>query len=246
MPELFGLIGYPLSHSFSPAYFKKKFTDRHIDAQYDLYPLASIKEFPALILSCPDLAGLSVTIPYKTSVIPYLDDIDPLAAEINAVNCIVCTEGRTKGFNTDVTGFRLSIIPLLQPHHTHALILGTGGASLAVAYTLKELGITFQKVSRTKTVDTLVYEDITPDIIAEHKLIINTTPLGMYPNPLNSPSIPYQYLSKDHLLYDVIYNPELTQFLLFGQQHGANTKNGFEMLQLQADASWDIWKNTKI
>jgi len=241
MPTLYGLIGYPLSHSFSPAYFKKKFTEQHIDAVYDLFPIEDIGAFPDLFEKHPEIKGLNVTTPHKITVMPYLDEIDSIAAEIGAVNCIAIKQGIKKGYNTDAIGFEQSLNPLLQPQHTHALILGTGGASRAVAYALKQLGISFQKVSRYEKKDILTYEQLTADIIAQHKLIINTTQLGMYPAVDAAPLIPYGGVGEHHLLYDLIYNPEESTFLSIGRQRGARIKNGFEMLQLQAEAGWHIW-----
>jgi shikimate dehydrogenase len=241
MPALYGLIGFPLAHSFSPAYFKKKFAEQGIDAVYEPFPLSSIEEFTALLASYPSLEGLNVTIPYKEAIIPYLDELDSVAAEIGAVNCIVLRNGRKKGYNTDVTGFEKSLNPLLQPQHTQALILGTGGSSKAVAYVLEQLGIKYQSVSRNKQDSHVTYEELTPEIISQHKLIINTTPLGMYPNIDGAAEIPYEAIGPQHLLFDLIYNPEETKFLLQGKEQGAVIKNGFEMLQLQAEAAWDVW-----
>ena len=241
MPAQFGIIGYPLAHSFSPAYFKKKFTELHIEAVYKPFPIAAVDEFPILLNAHPDIEGLNVTIPYKEAIIPFLDEMDGVANEVGAVNCITIINRRKKGYNTDVTGFEQSLISLLAPHHSHALILGTGGSSKAVAYVLKQFGIRYQKVSRDKQDGILTYDELTPDIVELHKLIINTTPVGQYPEAHNAPAIPYDGITARHLLYDLIYNPEETMFLLKGREMGATTKNGFEMLQLQAEASWQIW-----
>ncbi len=237
----YGLIGYPLQHSFSPAYFKKKFAASNINAVYDLYPIESITEFRSLLAAHPDLKGLNVTTPYKEAVIPYLDEIDAVAAEMGAVNCIVIREGKTKGYNTDATGFEKSLNPLLMPQHTSALILGTGGSSKAVAYALTQLGIPFHKVSRHKTDHVFCYDELSAEVVSYYKLIINTTPTGMYPNVDHVPPFPFQHVGDHHLLFDLIYNPEETKFLAMGKERGAVSKNGFEMLQLQAEASWDIW-----
>jgi len=243
MPRHFGIIGYPLVHSFSPAYFKKKFATLGIDAVYEPYPIAAVDAFPALLANHPGIEGLNVTIPYKESIIPFLDEMDGTALEIGAVNCISITDGKTKGYNTDVTGFELSLIPLLAHQHTQALILGSGGSSRAVAYVLKQLGIAFQKVSRYIQDSCLTYDELTPAIIEQHKLIVNTTPTGQYPDTHHAPPIPYDGIGPHHLLYDLVYNPDETLFLLRGKERGAVIKNGFEMLQLQADASWQIWTN---
>jgi shikimate dehydrogenase len=241
MPALYGLIGYPLAHSFSPAYFKKKFAEQNIDAVYEAFTVEDISGFPDLLNAYPNMQGLNVTIPHKETVIFYLDELDSTAAEIGAVNCITLKNGVKKGYNTDVTGFEQSLIPLLQSQHTHALILGTGGSSKAVAYVLKQLGIAYRFVSRKEQPGCITYPELTAEIIAQHKLIVNTTSLGLYPYIDGAPSIPYENLTTHHLLYDVIYNPEETKFLSLGKEQGAAIKNGFEMLQLQAEASWDIW-----
>lgn len=241
MPTTYGIIGYPLSHSFSPAYFKKKFASLNIDSTYEAFPINAISELPDLLYTHPSLCGFNVTTPYKEAVMPYLDEIDPVAAEINAVNCVAIKNGKKKGYNTDALGFEQSLVPLLKHQHTHALILGTGGSSKAVAYALTQLGIFYKKVSRNKKSDCFTYDDLSLEVMAAYKLIINTTPLGMYPNIEAIPPIPYYSIGDQHLLYDLIYNPEETKFLAQGKALGATTKNGFEMLQLQAEASWDIW-----
>ena len=241
MPAQYGIIGYPLSHSFSPAFFRKKFAELNTDAIYEAFPLPDVSQFAALIDAHPHILGLNVTIPHKETIVPYLDELDDVAADICAVNCIAFRNGKKKGYNTDVIGFEQSLIKLLAPQHTHALILGTGGSSKAVAYVLKQLGIGFRFVSRNKQQGLLTYEELTPDIIGQTKLIINTTALGMYPNTEGAPAIPYDAITTQHLLYDLIYNPEETTFLTLGKERGAVTKNGFEMLQIQAEASWDIW-----
>ncbi len=243
MPAQYGLIGYPLQHSFSPAYFKMKFAANNIDATYELFPIEAISEFVELLYSSPELSGLNVTTPYKESVIRYLDQMDPVAVAIDAVNCIFIRNGKTKGYNTDAMGFEKSLNPLLKSQHTNALILGTGGSSKAVAYALTQLGIRFHKVSRVKTEGVLNYEELTPEVIAHHKLIINTTPVGMYPHIDEMPPLPFDHITEQHLLFDLIYNPEETKFLAMGREKGAVVKNGFEMLQLQAEASWEIWRS---
>jgi shikimate dehydrogenase len=238
----YGIIGYPLTHSFSPAYFHKKFAEGKINASYKAFPLHDIIEFPSLLKQHADLCGLNVTIPYKESVILYLDELDEIAEQVEAVNCIGIIGGRAKGYNTDVIGFEKSLLPLLKPYHKHALILGTGGSSKAVAYVLKKLNISFQKISRHSN-GFLTYSELTDKILQEHTLIINTTPLGMFPRTADYPPIPYAALTPLHLLYDLIYNPEETRFLELGKKSGATIKNGFEMLEIQAEESWKIWNN---
>jgi len=240
MAARYGLIGYPLQHSFSPAYFAAKFEKEGIDAVYTAYPLDGISKFPQLLHENP-LLGLNVTIPYKQAVIAYLDELDAAAKAIGAVNCIDIRDGVSKGYNTDVKGFKDSLVPLLQSHHTKALVLGTGGASLAVRYVLDELGIVYTSVSRDKKEGVVCYEELTGDMVSGHKLIVNTTPLGMGSYMDEHPAIQYEAIGQEHLLYDLIYNPEETIFLQKGKAQGAAIKNGLEMLHLQAEASWDIW-----
>jgi shikimate dehydrogenase len=237
----YGIIGYPLAHSFSPAYFRKKFAGMALAATYETYPLSDISELPALLAAHPELAGLNVTLPFKEAVIPHLHELDVTAAAVGAVNCISIKDGRLKGYNTDVAGFEQSLIPLLTSKHTLALILGTGGSSKAVAYVLAQLGIPFHKVSASNAPEALTYDHLYPQVVEVHKLIINTTPLGMYPDIDRCPEIPYDSIGSQHLLYDLIYNPEETKFLQMGKERGAVVKNGFEMLVLQAEASWSIW-----
>lgn len=232
-----------MSHSFSAGYFSEKFAAEKIDAVYHNFPMEDISIFPSL-LTMPGLKGLNITIPYKQKVIPFLNAISDEASAIGAVNCIHIAEGKTTGYNTDVIGFTDSLTPLLAPHHNRALILGTGGASLAVAYALTQLNIPFLKVSRVPSAgNTVSYEAITDELIATHTLIINTTPLGTFPDVDTFPPIPYHLLTGKHLLYDLVYNPAATRFLTFGKQYGASVKNGLEMLHLQAEAAWHIWQN---
>lgn len=237
----YGLIGYPLTHSFSPGWFAKKFATLGIDATYTTFPLTGVEEITTLLKTVPDIKGLNVTIPHKESIIPYLDELDDTAQKIGAVNCIAFDNGKSKGYNTDAAGFKNSLVPLLKHHHTKALVLGTGGASHAVTYVLDVLSIAYKKVSRTATEDTITYDALNNDIVREHTLIINTTPLGMYPHTDAYPPLPYEAISSQHLLYDLIYNPEETRFLTLGKQAGATIKNGMEMLELQAEESWRIW-----
>jgi shikimate dehydrogenase len=242
--KVYGLIGYPLSHSFSKGFFAEKFTKENIkDCIYDNFPLPTIKELTSLIKNQSELCGLNVTIPYKQAVIPYLDELSPAAAQIKAVNCIRFIDGVKTGFNTDAIGFRRSLEPLLKSHHTNALILGTGGAAKAVQYVFEALNIPYKLVSRKASPGAVTYDQLDADVMEENTIIINTTPLGMYPNEDAAPEIPYQFLSSKHLLYDLIYNPATTSFLQQGKDKGATVKNGHEMLILQAEASWEIWND---
>ena len=219
----YGLLGYPLGHSFSKTYFNQKFEAEKIDAEYVNFEIPNIKEIKNVLRENPDLGGLNVTIPYKEQVIPYLDDLDADARQIGAVNVIKFTKGlfgKTKliGYNSDIIGFKQSIEPLLKPTHQKALILGTGGAS------------------------NITYEEITPKIMSQYTVIVNTTPLGMFPNVNACPNIPYEELTPDHVLYDLLYNPDETLFMKKGKERGATVKNGLEMLLLQAFAAWQIWQ----
>jgi len=245
----FGLLGFPLSHSFSKGYFMEKFRKESIDAVYENFALPSITEFPALILSAPLLAGLNVTIPYKQAVMPYLDALTPEAEAIGAVNVIRIErlpETRLIGYNSDVIGFRESIRPLvsaLGAGSLKALVLGTGGASKAILYALKQLGIETLLVSRKPAPGQITYDDLTAAHYKEFRMIVNTTPLGMSPNVDTCPPIDYAQLGSEHLLFDVVYNPDTTLFLQKGETQGARIKNGLEMLHLQAEAAWDIWNS---
>lgn len=243
--DKYGLIGYPLGHSFSVGYFNEKFSNEHINAKYINFEIPSIEDFAEVIESNPELRGLNVTIPYKEQVIPYLDSLSPEANAIGAVNVIRITrkgdKTHLKGFNSDVIGFTRSIEPLLERHHKKALILGTGGASKAVDYGLRSLGIETKFVSRTKRPGFFTYEEITPEIIKDYNIIVNCTPLGMYPNADVCPTLPYEAMDSHNLLYDLLYNPDETLFMQKGKEHGAITKNGLEMLLLQAFASWEFW-----
>lgn len=243
-----GLIGFPLGHSFSKKYYDLKFEKEEINnVQYNLYPIDQITQFPSLYENDESVIGFNVTIPYKQDVIPYLNDLSIEARDIHAVNCITVKKinGKVilKGHNTDAYGFYESIKPLLQEHHTKALVLGNGGAAKAVIYSLKRLGITYKIISRSKKNGDLTYTEITPEIIKEHKIIINCSPVGTYPKIDESPEIPYEGISSKHLLYDLVYNPEQTQFLRKGSEKGAITKNGYEMLVLQAEKNWEIWND---
>lgn len=239
--QLYGLIGFPLGHTFSPAYFNRKFAQEEIEAEYRAFPLATVSELPQLLELYPHLAGLNVTTPYKETVMALLHELDPVADEIGAVNCISISDGHTKGFNTDVIGFEQSLAPLLRNDMNKALVLGTGGAARAVKFVLDKRDIPQIYVSSSGKEGTLSYQELTDEIIHECLLIINTTPLGMHPATESYPPIPYDALSANHLLYDLVYNPEQTTFLQKGRQCGAATQNGMEMLKLQAEASWVIW-----
>ncbi len=237
----FGIIGNPLEHSFSPHYFSEKFAREQIAATYQLYTLPTIEALPALLKEHA-FVGLNVTYPFKKAVIPYLDALDETAQQIGAVNVVAIQKGKRVGYNTDCIGFEKSLLPLLvDKADVRALILGTGGAAQAVAYVLQKQQIPFQYVSRD-TSKGLTYAQVTPDIMSQHKLIINCTPLGMYPNIDACPAIPYEAIGSQHLLYDLVYNPVETLFLQKGAAQGAKIKNGLEMLQLQAEAAWNLWK----
>lgn len=238
---LYGIIGYPLLQTFSPDYFMQKFGQLGLQASYRKFPLAHISELKTLLLQEPALKGLNVTIPHKETVIPLLDELDDTARAIGAVNTIRISDGRLKGFNTDITGFSNSLRPLLHPQHTRALVLGTGGSSKAVVYALQQLGIPYQLVSRQAAGDRISYEQLDLAQVAAHKLIINTTPLGMAPHTAGCADIPYDGIGPGHLLYDLVYNPAETLFLEKGKARGAAIKNGYEMLTGQADAAWEIW-----
>ena len=243
--DKYGLIGYPLGHSFSQSYFNEKFQNENIDALYENFEIPSIENFPEIIETNPNLRGLNVTIPYKEKVISYLDVISPEAREIGAVNVIkVERKGKSTyltGYNSDVIGFTRSIEPLIETYHKKALILGTGGASKAINYGLKSLGLETVFVSRYRKPDTICYEDITPKVIKEYNVIVNCTPLGMFPHTDECPNLPYEAMNTQTLLYDLIYNPDTTMFMQKGAEHGATVKNGLEMLLLQAFASWEFW-----
>jgi shikimate dehydrogenase len=241
--KLFGILGRNIGHSFSPKYFNRKFLKENINAEFVLFDLQNIELLPEMVNSKSNLSGLSVTIPYKQEVFKYLQGVSNEAERIGAVNCIKITKDGLIGYNTDVIGFKNSLLPLIaKKTNLSALILGTGGASKAVAFVLNELNIPFKFVSRTKNDGILTYREINQSSIAHNLLIINTTPLGMFPKTDTSPDIPYQYLTENHILFDLIYNPEETRFLKEGKRAGALTKNGLEMLQFQAEAAWKIWQ----
>lgn len=243
--DKYGLIGYPLGHSFSKSYFNEKFENEQIDAEYINFEIPTLDSLPEILASNPELKGLNVTIPYKEKVISYLDSISPEARAIGAVNVIrIDHKGNNnylKGFNSDVIGFTKSIEPLLERFHKKALILGTGGASKAINFGLKSLGLETVFVSRFERPGTIQYSQITPDIIQEYNVIINCTPCGMYPHIDECPQLPYEAITSKNILYDLLYNPDETLFMKKGAQYGATVKNGLEMLLLQAFSSWEFW-----
>lgn len=245
--KLYGLIGYPLAHSFSMDYFNQKFKAENIDAEYLNFEIEDIGHLMEVISEYPNLSGLNVTSPYKEQVIPYLDSIEDSARAIGAVNVIKFirndkeNELKLRGYNSDVIGFGKSIEPYIDNEHKRAMVLGTGGASKAVSYALNKLGVEVTHVSRKKSASTVIYEEITKAMVHEHKIIINATPLGMFPNVDTCPDFPYRFLTKDHVCYDLIYNPDETLFMRNCQAQGAEVKNGLEMLLLQGFASYEIW-----
>ncbi len=243
--RIFGLIGYPLTHSFSQNFFNQKFEAENISAQYLNFEIPDIGDLMEVVAEYPALSGLNVTIPYKEQVLPYLDEIDDDAKKIGAVNVIkfIKKKGslKFKGYNSDIIGFSDSIKPLLTPKRDKALILGTGGAAKAVRQGLINLGVEPTYVSRTKREGVITYQELIPEIMSSHKIVVNTTPLGMYPHIDECPDIPYSELTPDHLCYDLLYNPDVTLFMKRSREHGAEVKNGLEMLLLQAFVSWNIW-----
>ena len=254
--KLLGLIGYPLSHSFSKKYFTQKFENEGLthDWEYELFPIDSIKLLPDLLRGHPNLVGLNVTIPYKEDVVFWLDELDETAKMIGAVNCIQIIDGKLKGYNTDYYGFQKSLLGLISlsspfggggglNSNIKALILGTGGSAKAVAYALKKLKIPYQYVSRHKSAHGLTYSDLNEAVMASHQLIVNCTPLGMSPNNEGCPPIPYEWLDNQHFMYDLIYNPEETSFLKKGKERGAKVKSGIDMLYFQAEKGWEIWNS---
>lgn len=241
--KLFGLIGHPLGHSYSQKYFNTKFEQEHLDCQYLTFDINSIEELQELVSRHPNLLGFNVTIPYKQTIIPYLNEIDGIAQEILAVNTVkVMGNGKLKGYNTDVIGFE-QLLDNADFKGQSALILGTGGASQAVQYVLKKKNIRYLLVSRDARKGDYTYESLNAETVNQHQLIINTTPVGMFPKIDTYPLIPYYAISDHHTLIDLVYNPEQTAFLFLGKQHGAKTLNGLTMLHAQAEASWRIWNN---
>lgn len=241
---LFGLIGKNISYSFSQVYFREKFEKLQLeDHSYVNFDIQKIEDFTTLLRERTDIRGFNVTIPYKEAIIPYLSGLSNKAEQIGAVNVIKVGKDRLTGYNTDYHGFQASLRPLLRKEHQKALILGTGGASKAVAFSLQELGIQHTFVSRNPVEGQLSYKELDEDILGEYLVIVNCTPLGTFPDTENKPDIPYQHITQRHLLYDLIYNPAETSFLKEGKQRGATTSNGLRMLQLQAEKAWEIWNS---
>ena len=239
--DKYGIIGNPLGHSFSKGFFTEKFAREDIDAEYLNFQIPEIGKLTEVLQENPELRGINVTLPYKTEVIPFLDELSDEAREIGAVNVVQIRNGHLKGFNSDIIGFTRSIQPLLKPHHRKALILGTGGASRAIRVGLTRLGLEWKYVSRTPREGMFTYEDITAETLREYEVIVNCSPVGMFPKVDECPAIPYEFLTQDNLLYDLVYNPENTLFMKKGALQGAVVKNGLEMLHLQAIASWEFW-----
>ncbi len=243
--RLYGLIGWPLAHSFSKKYFTEKFKNENLpDVAYELFPMASVREFPALLKARPKLCGLNVTLPYKEQVVPFLDDLSEEAAAIGAVNTILFTSDGLIGYNTDAYGFRQSLTPFLKPHHKKALVLGTGGASKAVQYVLENADIQVSLVSRKAPSGRLTYRSLNEQIIQAHTLIVNATPLGTWPHVKNKPDLPYRAIGTKHVLYDLVYNPAETAFMQAGRAKGATVVNGLDMLKMQAEMAWEIFSQS--
>ena len=242
----FGLIGYPLGHSFSKKYFSEKFEKEGLDdCHFELYPISEINQFPELLENNPSLEGIAVTIPYKEKVIPYLDELDPACKAIGAVNSIKIKNGKLEGYNTDYIGFKNSLENWLQNKAVKALILGTGGASKAVSQALKTLNIQYLLVSRKKGLGRITYEELAenPSILKEYELVINSTPLGTFPKIEEMPDLPLKQITSKHLLFDLVYNPAETTLMKAFLAAGGKAKNGLEMLEMQAEASWSIWNS---
>lgn len=241
----FALIGYPLGHSFSKKYFSEKFETLHLSLAYEACPMENVDGIRNWVAENPALKGFNITIPHKINILPYLDQLSDEATAIGAVNCVKITRTNSKihltGHNTDAYGFKFALLKHLKSEHKKALVLGNGGAAKAVCFVLQELGIEFKIVSRTSSAHTISYADIDKELFQEHLLLINTSPLGTFPNTEECPNIPYEFLTPRHLLYDLIYNPAETLFLKKGKAQGADTLNGYEMLVQQAERSWEIW-----
>lgn len=238
----FGLIGYPLTHSFSQRYFTEKFIREGVrDCSYTAWSLPAITDLPGMVLADAELCGFNITIPYKEQILPFLHSRNEVVQAIGACNCVKITGGKLEGYNTDVVGFERSLVKKLQPHHTQALVLGTGGAAKAVGYVLEKLGIGYRYVSRKGGDEFLSYQDVDGPLLQSHTLLINTSPVGMYPKVGECPPLPYEAITARHYLFDLVYNPERTLFLQRGEERGAEVENGYEMLILQAEESWRIW-----
>lgn len=247
--RLFALIGFPLTHSFSEKYFTEKFEHEGItDASFKAFSIENVNTLKQLLIQYPTLAGFCITIPHKKAILNFLNDSTTAVKVMGACNCVRIVKGKLIGYNTDVLGFEQSFAPMLQPNHTKALVLGTGGASAAVKYVLNKRNIAYRIVSRTKNDDLnyLVYEDVDAQIMAAYTVIINTTPLGTFPVVDEAPSLPYHLLTSQHYLFDLVYNPTETKFLRLGKHAGAATKNGYDMLVLQAEENWKIWNTNNI
>lgn len=247
----FGLIGYPLGHSFSKKYFTEKFSrEKIIDCVYENFQLENLDHFRGIVQSDNDLCGLNITIPYKTSIIRFLDNMETEASEIGAVNVVKILRQSDQivlnGYNSDVTGIRETLLPFIDKNIRNALVLGTGGSSRAICYVLEKLGIKIEKVSRERKPGMLTYSDLDSSIIGNTQLIINTTPLGMFPGIQTKPDIDYKMLNKNHILFDLVYNPELTSFLRMGAEQGCTILSGIKMLHSQAEKSWEIWNNDDV
>lgn len=237
----YGLIGFPLGHSFSRSYFAEKFQHENIDARYDNYPIEDARQLLDIVAQHPNLRGLNCTIPHKQAILPLMDELSDEARRIGAVNVIRIRNGKLKGYNSDIIGFTESLRPLLCPHHTKALVLGTGGASKAICAGLEELGIEWRYVSRSPRPNALTYDQLTDDVMQTYTVIVNCSPVGMYPHVDEAPCLPYEHIGPQHLLFDLVYNPLETRFMQLGSERGATVKNGLEMLHLQAEASWKFW-----
>jgi shikimate dehydrogenase len=240
--KLFGLIGYPLTHSFSKKYFDHKFVVENIaNCSFSNFEIPQVEDIFSIIQQNSNLHGFAITIPFKQKIIPYLDFLEPDVSQMSACNCVKIKDGKLYGYNTDVLGFEKSFVELLKPHHNKALVLGTGGAAQAVNFALNKLGIRYLNVSRNEVANSITYDELDETIMEEYSVIINTTPLGTFPRVDECPSIPYEYISSQHYLFDLVYNPPLTKFLGQGKTHGATIKNGYDMLTIQAEENWKIW-----
>jgi len=244
MPERYGLLGRSLAHSFSKDFFTRKFASEGIDASYQDFEINEIAEFPSVLSGCNELRGLNVTLPYKETIIPFLDEVDPEALEIGAVNTIVIREGKTKGYNTDAYGFLQSLRPFLTWQHDKALLLGNGGAARAARYALERMGVKCLNVQRNHTVKgrSVLWSELNDEAIKQFKLIVNCTPIGMWPDTDTFPPLPYRAIGSDHLLFDMVYNPTETAFMKLGKEAGASVMNGLDMLHFQAILAWEIWQ----